>query len=141
MNARGVPTAAYQVLICCPVTGGYPPAGGTPPWVPLLDLTGGTHPCWRSTPPRVPHIRPGWGVPYPCQGYPASGTPLLDLVEYPPPHWTWLWYPPSDLAEVPHVRPGWGTPLRPPGQVEYPLVDRQTDRHVSKHNFPYVRGR
>ena len=66
VNARGIPTAAYQVLH---------PRWGTPP------------PPWQGFPPpargRVPEV-----------GYPLAGAPLpqLDLAGVPP--WTWPGYPP-----------------------------------------------
>ena len=107
-----------------PHPGGYPiPAGGYPTsGTPILTWPGGGTPSL----PGVPHLgyppsdltgvspfRPGQGTPI----RPGWGTP----------HWTWLEYPPSDLAGVPPHQtwlgyppsgPGWGTPLG---------VDRQTD--------------
>ena len=81
MNARGIPTAAYQVL----------PKWGTPP----PPARSGGYPRWGTPAGVLPHHQgtPGWGTP------PPSG-------------------------------PGRGTP--PPG------VDRQMDRHESKHNLPVV---
>ena len=52
-------------------------------------------------------------------GVPPVGVPL------------WLGYPPARSGRYPPpTGPGWGTP--PPG------VDRQKDRHESKHNLPVV---
>ena len=156
MNARGIPTAAYQVLL-----GGVPPSpirvpprpgptgdtrGGVPPWP---GLTGGVpkvgyppdqvqrgvpevgYPPWVGVPP----LRPGWGTPHldlarvqpPC---------LLDLAWVPPPP-----PPPGPGSSTPPPGPGSGTP--PPGWtwLGYPPppgVDRQKDRHVSKHSLPAV---
>ena len=89
MNARGIPTAAYQVLHLLSCTGGAPPAGGYP----HPDLAGG----------EVPH--PG--------GYPISeGYPHLGY----PPVWTWLGYPPSGPGRgTPH--PIWTWLVYPPPQV------------------------
>ena len=95
MNARGIPTAAYQVLhlLSCTSEGR---GGGGP------HLAGGVpHPCQGVPPPGVPGVPPiltwpGWGVPHPWWGYP----PYLDLAGVPPPL----------------VRPGWGTPPSGPGQ-------------------------
>ena len=99
VNARGIPTAAYQVLhvLSClgdPPAGGYPiPAGGYPlaGVPPILTWLGGT-----------PSL----------QGVPLAGiTPLLHLAGIPP-IWTWPGYPTSDLSRVPPFEPGWGTPPR-----------------------------
>ena len=81
VNARGIPTAPYQVLpvLSCP-RGGVPLLGG---------------PCW--------------GGGYPCRGVlPAGVHPILTCLGYPPPsdlirvpsHRTWPGYPPSDLARI-----------------------------------------
>ena len=117
MNARGLLTTAYQVLLSgvLPLLGyphqdtplarsdkgvskvGYPPSQGTPHQ--------GT-PCWGT-----PHQgTPTWTwLGYPLPG-PGSGTP---------PTWTWLGYPlPGPGSGIPPPGPGWGTPLG---------VDRQTD--------------
>ena len=123
VNARGIPTAAYEALHLLSCTGGVPPAGGYPIWTwqgyshPRLD--GGTPLSgtgWGTPPPVVP----GWGTPTGQVGYPLAGhgwgtpTPQLDPAAVPTP-----------------------PPLRP-GQVGYPLpwTDRRMDRHVSKHNLP-----
>ena len=113
VNARGIPTAAYQVLL-----GGVspPPRQDTPPPRPGL-VRGGGYLRW-GTPIRYPdgQVRRGggylgWGTP-PARsdggrGYPRWGTPPR----------TWLGYP-----------PGWGTPLAGPGQgAPPPGVNRQTD--------------
>ena len=144
MNARSIPTAAYQVLHLLSCTGGWgvPLPGGTP------SLAGG-----------VPPIGPGWGTPPPSG--PGWVTPHQTWLGYPPPRQTWLEYPPP-------IRPGWGTPLSgpgwrtplarwgtppagsgwvtrpPPGQVGCPPPHGQTDgwTDMSKHNLPsyYVPG-
>ena len=97
VNARGIPTAAYQVLHLLPEVG--PPGRGTPPA--------------RSDGGRVPKVRypqqgtPWQGTPSPParsdRGYPRSGTPSRGN-------------PPSDLAGVP--------PPSGPGQGTPPGVDR-----------------
>ena len=94
--------------------GGYPrwgtPHQGTPQPGPMGGTQGGVPPCriWLGYPPPGP----GWG----------TSLPHLDLARAPPN---------LDLARVPPLPgPGLGTP---------PLgVDRQKDRHVSKHNLPVV---
>ena len=69
-----------------------------------------------------------WGTPR--QGYPPSqvwwgGTPGGVL--------------PTGPGGVPPVGLGWGTPLSGPGRgTPPPGVDRQMDRHMSKHNLPVV---
>ena len=66
--------------------------GGYPPQIPPSDLAGG-YPWWGwVTPPQVPPVRPGPGVP--CQGVPHLRYPLSDLARVVP-H---LGYPPSDLV-------------------------------------------
>ena len=83
VNARGIPTAAYQVLHLFPEVGyppppqpglmggvpkvGYPPGRGYPP----ARSDGGTQGGYPLVPPRA---GPGWGTL--------------------PPRWTWLGYPP-----------------------------------------------
>ena len=118
VNARGIPTAAYQVLHLLTKVG-YPPPSGYPH--PGLMGVPGVPPCWGTPlsrsdggylgypPVRVPP-HPGltggypWyppsghppvGVP-PCQGtLPHQGTPPgWTWFRYPPPGWTWLGYPP-----------------------------------------------
>ena len=92
VNARGIPTAAYQVLhlLSCTRWGthlsGYPPPParsnrGYPRWgtsrqgtPPGPGLTGGGYPRW-GTPP----VRPGWGT---------------------PPVWTWPGYPPLGVNRL-----------------------------------------
>ena len=151
VNARGIPTAAYQVL----------PGWGTPPCrgTPLARSIGGVpevrYPLVRAPPhwgPTPSQVWPGggflrWGTPLPGLmgvpkvGYPLSGYPLarsdggtqggVPPVRVPPGQ-VWWGYPPAG--------PGWGTPLLPgPGQgTPPPGVDRQMDRHESKHNLPVV---
>ena len=108
MNARGIPTAAYQVLHLLPEVGYPPPAGVTPPPRPRLigeDTQGGVPPPARSD-----RGTPSRGTPQQeyQQGYPLLGyspglmgrTPLTGV----PPSWTWLGYlpPPNlDLAGIP----------------------------------------
>ena len=135
MNARGIPTAAYQVLhlLFCLGGGGYPiPTGGYPTlgtphktWLgtPLSDLAG-VPPIWTWQ--GYPPIRPGQGTP-PIR--PGQGTPHQTWLGYlpsgpgwgTPPIWTWPGYPPPsgpgwgtlphlDLAGVPPIISGWGTP-------------------------------
>ena len=142
VNARGLPTVAYQVLLRwgIPPVGVSPPHWGTPQpglrgylrWgtphqgTPGQILLGGVpevgYPPARSdggTPIRVTPI----GV-SPSQVWRgtqggtllARGTPWQDLAGVPPPAaWTWLGYPPPT-----------------------PGVDRQMDRQESKHNLPVV---
>ena len=138
VNARGIPTAAYQILPRWG-TGGTPGQvrwGGYPRW--------GT-PCGVHPPVGVPlhwsTPRPGLTGGYPHQGTPGQGTPQpgprgtpirvppqpgpmgVPKVGYPPgrgtPHWTWLGYPPTRV---------W--------------TDRRTDKSQNI-TFPsyYVRGR
>ena len=77
MNARGTPTAAYQVLHLLSCTGGM----GTP----------------LRAPPNTPHL----GHDTPCRTWPGYPPPQLDLAGVPPCQ-TWMGYPPLrlDLAEV-----------------------------------------
>ena len=89
-----------------------PPGRGTPP---KPGQTGGGYPRWGTPSRGTPLARsdggyPRWGTPW--QGYPPAGVP------------------PSDLPGVP--------PLSGPGRGTPPGVDRQMDRHVSKHNLPVV---
>ena len=62
----------------------------------------------RGTPPQVPPIRPGWGVPLLdlAWGYP-KGVPHLRY-----PHQTWPGVPQQGGTSpcVPPIRPGWGVP-------------------------------
>ena len=104
VNARGIPTAAYQVLhgLSCP--GGWGP-GYHPPQsdltgVPLSDLPG--------IPPLPPQLDLARGTPHQTwAGYPPSPSDLARLSSPSDlagvrPHQTWLGYPPpSDLAGVP----------------------------------------
>ena len=126
VNARGIPTAAYQVLLKM----GYPPPhrgipltrsdrGGVPEvGFPSARSDGEGYPRW-GTPIGVP---PSQGTPRPDPtgrylgwGTPCEGTPQLDLA---------------------------GVPSPPPPGVERQM-DGSTYRHMSKHNLPsyYVRGR
>ena len=77
VNARGIPTAAYQVLHLFPEVG-YPPAG-VPPWP---GLTGGLPKVGYPPPARVPPSQVWWGG-----GYSRWVTPGRGYL--PPPHvWT-----------------------------------------------------
>ena len=152
MNARGIPTVAYQVLRLLSCTGGgvytipawgreVPHLGYPLSWPGWGGGVGGTHPCWRREKPiltwpgvphsclGVPHLRypqsgPGQGTPLSGAG---QGTPHLDLAGVPL-HLDLAGAPsPSDLAgEPPHLDL---TRVPPCGQ---------TDRHVLKHNLPVV---
>ena len=124
VNARGIPTVAYQVLHLLSCTGGvphscwgYPILGAPirPGWEYPIPATGGG----------VLHlgypIRPGWGYPIPATG----GYPTLDTTTRP--GWVChLRYTPSDLAGVPPragmryppTRPGRGTLLPRGGQTD-----------------------
>ena len=110
VNARGIPTAAYQVLHLLPEVG-YPPAG-----VPRLARSDGgggkgsgylSNPLTSGTPlAKSDGGYPRWGTPCwgtPSQvwlgGYPRWSTP-------PPPHWIWLGTP------CPQSGPGRSTPPR-----------------------------
>ena len=110
MNARGIPTAAYQVLHLLPEAGYPPPPNwqGVPPWPGLM---GGTLP--GGTPPWVPPGQVWWG--YLRWGTPRGGTGGVP----------------------PLAGPGWATSLSEPSQGTPPRCG-QTGRHVSKHNLPVV---
>ena len=103
MNARGIPTAEYQVLHLLSCN-----SGGTPCWgVPLLE----------GTPPLVPPVRPGWGYPIPVRGTPPQVPSDLARVPQCGSGWGTPWL---DLAGVlPHHLARWDNP--PCGQT-----DRQT---------------
>ena len=161
VNARGIPTAAYQYshVLSCPgrvsqVSPSHPDlAGGTPGGGP-----------WLGYPPSWPGLRggtlgwapPGWVPPGPdlAGGYPLAGTPLLGyppILTYPgqvPPGWgtplagpDWStplparWGTPQlDLASTPHTGPGGVLNPPPPcGQT-----DGWMDRHVWKHYLPVI---
>ena len=134
VNARGIPTTAYQVLhvLSC-TSGGTPvgvtlcrhPLGGVPPsWPGPGGTLGG---CPLSGVPHCPDLAggyPGQALPWlgyptswPDWGYPRQVPPWLGY----PPSWPagtpWLRYPPSwpgrlDLARVP---PSWTWLGYPPG--------------------------
>ena len=120
MNARGIPTAAYQVLHLLTEVG-YPPCWGTP--------------------------RPGLTGGYPRQGTPSLGTSLVRYPLFGYPHWvplTWtsLGYPPPGPGSgtTPLPGPGSGTPPRC-GQTDRQTdrwMDGWMDRHVSKHYLPVI---
>ena len=88
MNARGIPTAAYQVFLVLHEVGTPPPSQvwrGGGPW--------GRVPPGRIPPGRVPPSQVWWRVPevgYPLAGYtPQQGTPCqvqwgIPKVGYPP---------------------------------------------------------
>ena len=79
-NARGIPTAAYQVLHLLTEVGNPPPPSGSPHPGLMGGTWGGVSPHWGSpllgypSPIRVPPI-----------GVPHQGTPQLDLAQVPPP--------------------------------------------------------
>ena len=110
VKARGIPTAAYQVLHLLTEVG-YPPPRQGIPWLgyPHPGLTGGYPPV------RVPPVQVWRGVPWP----PHRGTlplgyhPWLDLAWVPPP---------------PPPGPGLGTPPPPP-QV---WTDKQSETITSR---------
>ena len=112
---------------------------------------------WRGTQGKVPPTRSDGGatrggVPpsgYPWPGLMGRGVPEVGYPHQgtPPPTWTWLGYPPDlagipphlDLARVPpHLDLARVNPPPGPGWVPPPGVDRQMDRHESKHNLPVV---
>ena len=130
MNARGIPTAAYQVLhLLSWPRWGTPPSGYPPPrsdggvylrWGTLCPGPTGGYPRWgRSIPPRsnrgyptsgMPPIGPGQGG----GGYPTSGTPCQG---YPPPrsdrvYLRWGTHTPPLRSDGGYPR--WGTPIRVP---------------------------
>ena len=136
VNARGIPTATYQVLhllteVGYPPPSGYPPvqvwcggtrdtpcrgtphpdlmtSGGTPhQGIPHPGLMGGT---WGTPTSGLMGGTPHWGTPHPGL---MGGTPLTGPGSGTPPAWTWLGSPPP-----PPPGPNLGTP--PPG------VDWQT---------------
>ena len=131
VNARGIPTMAYQVLHLLPQVG-YTLAG-----VPLARSDGGGYLRWGTPQQANPPARsdgstqggpPAWT----WLGYPhldlAGVPPCLDLAGIPP-AWIWLGYPPSWT---------WlGYPPFPCGQT-----DGWTDT-CENNTFPsyYVRGR
>ena len=104
---------------------GYPPAGYPP--------TGPGRVPPLAGPGRVPLPPAGSGrVPLPPAG-PGRVPPRLDLAGYPPPRLDLAGYPrgvcPMAFWEMLQNIMGYGYP---------PPVDRQKDRHVSKHYFPVV---
>ena len=113
VNARGILTAAYQVLHLLPEVGhlarsdwggGYPRQGTTPS---------------RGTPSQV------WWWGTPCQGYSPSRVPPSRVSPSPGQVWqggTWGGVTPSRVP-LPHL------------DLD---LDRQMDRHMSKHNLPVV---
>ena len=74
-----------------------------------------------------------WGTSW--QGYPSPGQVCLEGC----PRWgtPLAGVPPSQVCLWGYLR--WGTPPSGPGWTNPPpRVDRQMDRHVSKHNLPVV---
>ena len=163
VNARGILTAAYQVLHLLSCMGGTPYQGVALLGVPHLgyppsDLARGVpHPCWGVSHLGYPPSDLAKGVPHPCWGVPhlrypqsdlAGVPPQLDLAGVPPPQqgdlagWTWLGYPPPSWT-WPGYPPGWTWLGYPPPPWTDRWTDGWMDRHVSKHNLPsyYVRGR
>ena len=104
VNARGIPNAAYQVLLKMGYPpSGYPPSGYPPskypPWPCQIGSTRG-----GVSPVRVPPARSDGG--YPRWGTPHQGTPMAG--------------------------PGRGTPLPPgPGWGTHTGVDRQNHRRTN----------
>ena len=157
VNARGIPTAAYQVLL-----GGVPPppSRGTPWPGPMRGTPqlGYPHRAQWGV-PRVPPIRvppqPGLtgGLPpspigVHSQPGPTGGVPpLLGLMggHWGYPHWGTS--PPGPGWGTPLPGPSWGTPPPPAwtwlGYLPQVWTYRWMDRCVSKYNLPsyYVHGR
>ena len=146
VNARGIPTAAYQVLhlLSCTRWGNPPPQSGLPPPQPG-PTWGGGYPR-RGTPQRgLTGGYPRWGTPGQVWlgGYPQVGVP--PMVESPlagvPPGWG---TPHLDLTRVPpgHVWLGGVTPPPSWNWLGYRWVDGWTDT-CENITFPsyYVRGR
>ena len=97
VNAKGKPTAAYQVT-STPSADLYRGGGGTPNWgTPCPDLAG-----W------YPHPCRGGGCPHPCQGSPhldlAGVSPCLDLTGVPPCGQTIRHVSKHNLPVVPRTR-------------------------------------
>ena len=140
----------------CPGLVGYP-VGGVPCWgVTLLGEypVQGEVPCWGvlgGTLPGYPYpdLARGTLQGVPCWGVPYLGTPIL-TVGYPgrvppsrvpsvltwqgtPPSWTWLGTPPGVCPMA-----FWVMLQSIMGYGYLPLMDRQKDRHVSKHYLPVV---
>ena len=146
MNARGIPTATYQVLHLLTEVG-YPPSG-----YPLSRSAGGVpevgypplgYPPPSGYPPPLGYL-PCWGTPrsgYPPQGTPQSGYPPVRVPPIRvPPAWTWLGYPPAwTWLRYPPPPPGPDSGTPPPrcGQTDR-WMDGWMDRHVSKHYLPVV---
>ena len=103
VNARGIPTTAYQVLL----RWGIPPIG-VPPGQVWRGVTWSGVPSPIGVPPGqvwwgylkwgTPH-QVWWGVPevgYPWLGYPPARSDGRDTPwQGVPPGWTWLGYPPA----------------------------------------------
>ena len=142
--------------------GGVAPHQGTPHWgTPILAQRGTqSTPCWGTPHQGTPLIGVppilAWGG---TQGTPCWGTPFLapGYPGYPPAGYPPLGYPSHPGSGVPGVPLHWGTPLpglggtqgtprqgtpllpgNPPLGYPPPGVDRQKDRHESKHNLPVV---
>ena len=137
VNARGIPTRAYQVLHLFPKVGyppwpGLPGGGGTWGGAPLPVWGTPGQVWWGGTP------QPGLMGGYPRWGTPKQGVPLTrsdggTQGGVPPlPGWGVPLYPPA-RSDGGYLR--WGTP--PPVWTDR-LMDGWTDRHVSKHYLPVV---
>ena len=150
MNARGIPTAAYQVLhlLSCTRWGTPPPTVGVPSLA--RSSAGGGYPRWGTPHWDTPQPGPmgGW---YPRWSTPWSGYPPGQVWQggtqggVPPPSQVWWggtrggyprWVPPG---------PGWGTPQPhldlagvPPPPPRCGQTDGWMNRHVWKHYFPVV---
>ena len=127
VNARGIPTAAYQVLHLL-LEVGYPPAGVLPP-----GQSNGGYPRWGTPQPGLMEgstqggVPPGRGTPQsglmgvPKVGTPSRGTPWPGLVGG-----TWGGYPLAGEPPPP-PGPGLGTPPSGPGRGTPPPRCGQTD--------------
>ena len=110
VNARGLPTAAYQVLHLLSCTGGwgtscrgggYPYQGVPHPW----PGGPGVPPIWIWLGYPHPRLDRGtsWGVPHPLMGWGSrDGVPSPGWTWWGTLIWTWPGYPPS--------KAGWGYP-------------------------------
>ena len=105
--AREVPHLRYPLPVR-PGLGDMPARGGTP-----IRPGQGT----RGTPPQLPPVRPGWGVPL------LRGTP-----PWVPPHQTWpggVLLPGGTPSQIPPppIRPNWGYPCWGLPHLGYPPSD------------------
>ena len=157
MNARGIPTAVYQVLHLLSEVG-YPPSqvwwggtqgGGTPPSrsTPSQVWQGG-YPRQGTPPARSDRGCPRWSTP-PSQvwqgGYQRRGIPLARSDRgYPwwgtprqwyPPSWTWLGYPP--LPAGVNWQTKWNYNL--PSRTTYAVGNKcNVTRNERKVDYPII---